>query len=91
MGGLIQETNIKQRKLAGELFDASPTICAMGRQPLFDNITNHELYLSSQNITLILGAFGKSNYCEFEYPFLRVVRRRDSIAGVPRIMRTLSD
>jgi ABC-type multidrug transport system ATPase subunit len=37
-GGVILEAWISMRKFSGELFDASPTIRAMGRQPEFDTL-----------------------------------------------------
>ena len=40
IGGLIQKSNIQMRKTAGEIFDAAPTIKAMGRLDEFEVITN---------------------------------------------------
>ena len=37
---MIQKSNIQMRKTAGEIFDAAPTIKAMGRLDEFEVITN---------------------------------------------------
>ena len=61
MGGLIQKANISMRKTAGEVFDAAPTISAMGREDDFERITNNEFYLTSLNVTMALAALCKAN------------------------------
>ena len=61
MGSLIQTANVQMRKTAGEIFDAAPTICAMGRSAEFEVITNNEFYLTSLNITMALGGLGSSS------------------------------
>jgi ABC-type multidrug transport system fused ATPase/permease subunit len=61
MGSLIQTANVQMRKTAGEIFDAAPTIGAMGRSAEFEVITNNEFYLTSLNITMALGGLGKAN------------------------------
>lgn len=43
-GGLIQEMNIGMRKFSGEIYDASTTIVAMGRQPEFDKLICGKFY-----------------------------------------------
>ena len=61
-GGLIIESNIALRKLGGEIYDAAPTIKAMGREPEFEVKSNDDFFRTSQCITLILGSFGRSNF-----------------------------
>ena len=39
-GGLILEAWVSMRKFSGEMFDAAPTIVAMGRQAEFDSMIN---------------------------------------------------
>ena len=61
MGGLIQKANVSMRKTAGEVFEAAPTISAMGREDDFERITNNEFYLTSLNVTMALAGLGKAN------------------------------
>jgi|EP01043_Picozoa_sp_COSAG02_P009581 ABC-type multidrug transport system fused ATPase/permease subunit len=50
------------RKFSGELFDASPTICAMGREEEFDAISNKRFYQNFQLSPLFFGSLGRSNF-----------------------------
>lgn len=61
-GGLIQEMNIGMRKFSGEIYDASTTIVAMGRQPEFDRIICSKFWERFTMWPLYLGAFGRSNF-----------------------------
>ena len=61
-GGLIIESNIVMRKVAGEIFDASPTIAAMGREAEFSVITNNNFYKDFQLGPLIFASLGRSNF-----------------------------
>ena len=61
-GGVIIEAWVGMRKFSGELFDASPTICAMGRQDEFNTISNTKFYQNFQLSPLYFGSLGRSNF-----------------------------
>jgi ABC-type multidrug transport system fused ATPase/permease subunit len=61
-GGLFFESNIKIRKLSGEIFDSSPTIRAMGREPEFQLLTNDNFYRELQIGPLFMSAWGRTNF-----------------------------
>ena len=61
-GGLIIEAWVGMRKFSGELFDASPTICAMGREEEFNAISNKKFYQNFQLSPLFFGSLGRSNF-----------------------------
>jgi hypothetical protein len=61
-GGLYFESNIKIRKMSGEVFESSPTIRAMGREPQFEAMTNDNFYKDLQVGPLVMGAMGRMNF-----------------------------
>lgn len=61
-GGLILELNVSMRKFSGEIYDASPTIVAMGRQPEFDKMISMRYWQRFQIWPLFFGALGRSNF-----------------------------
>ena len=61
-GGLIIEAWVGMRKFSGEIFDASPTIVAMGREDEFDVISNRKFYQNFQLSPLFFGSLGRSNF-----------------------------
>ena len=50
------------RKFSGELFDASTTIRAMGREEEFNAISNKKFYQNFQLSPLFFGSLGRSNF-----------------------------
>ena len=50
--------NIGMRKFSGEIYDASTTIVAMGRQPEFDRLICGKFW-ERFNVAAVLGAFGQ--------------------------------
>jgi|EP01043_Picozoa_sp_COSAG02_P016624 hypothetical protein len=50
------------RKSAGELYDATPTIVAMGRQGEWDKMLDKRFYERFLIWPLYFGALGRSNY-----------------------------
>jgi ABC-type multidrug transport system fused ATPase/permease subunit len=61
-GGLIIEAWVGMRKFSGEMFDASPTIRAMGREEEFNAISNKKFYQNFQLSPLFFGSLGRSNF-----------------------------
>lgn len=61
-GGMIIEAWVGMRKFSGEIFDASPTIRAMGREEEFDVIANKRFYQNLQLSPLFFGSLGRSNF-----------------------------
>ena len=61
-GGLVKEIQIGMRKSAGELYDATPTIVAMGRQGDWDKILDKRFYERLLIWPLYFGALGRSNF-----------------------------
>ena len=61
-GGLIIEAWVGMRKFSGEMFDASPTIRAMGRTTEFESLINGKYYERLFLSPLYFGAIGRSNF-----------------------------
>ena len=61
-GGLINEVKIGMRKFSGEVYDATPTIVAMGRQPEWDKMISKRFYERFLIWPLYFGALGRSNF-----------------------------
>ena len=55
-GGLILEMQVGTRKLSGEIYEAAPTIVAMGRQPAFDRLVSAKYWERYQIWPLYFGA-----------------------------------
>ena len=61
-GGLVLELNVGMRKFSGEIYEAAPTIVAMGRQPEFDSMISAKYWLRFQVWPLYFGSLGRSNF-----------------------------
>ena len=61
-GGLILELNVGMRKFSGEVYDAAPTIVAMGRQPEFDSMISAKYWQRFLVWPLYFGSLGRSNF-----------------------------
>ena len=61
-GGVFFESNIRIRKMSGEIFDAATTIRAMRREAHFEVLTNNAFFKDLQVGPLFLGALGRQNF-----------------------------
>jgi hypothetical protein len=58
----VLQVQVGMRKFSGEIYDATPTIVAMGRQPEWDSMLGKRFYERFLIWPLYFGALGRSNF-----------------------------